>query len=131
MDDIDMTQHAINWFEIPTIDFQRAVTFYEAILAAPLKPEEFNGQMQMAVFPHNPVDGIGGALVHASHLRPSGSGVLPYLNAGESLNAMLARVEAVDGKITMPAMQLPDDIGFIAQFMDCEGNLIGLHSLNA
>lgn len=126
-----MTQHAINWFEIPTLDFQRAVTFYQAILAAPLKQEEFNGQMHMAVFPHDPVTGIGGALVHADHLRPSASGVLPYLNAGDSLNKMLARVVAAEGKITMPAMQLPDDIGFIAQFTDSEGNIIGLHSRNA
>jgi predicted enzyme related to lactoylglutathione lyase len=44
---------------------------------------------------------------------------------------MLARVQAADGKISMPAMQLPDDIGFIAQFIDSEGNSIGLHSLNA
>lgn len=124
-------QHAINWFEIPTTDFQRAITFYETILAAPLKQEAFNGHMQMAVFPHDYASGIGGALVHTPLLQPSVTGVLPYLNAGESLNAMLARVTSAEGKITMPAMQLPDNIGFIAQFIDSEGNLIGLHSLNA
>ena len=25
-------QHAINWFEIPTANFERAVTFYETLL---------------------------------------------------------------------------------------------------
>ncbi len=28
---MEMTQHSLSWFEIPTIDFERARTFYGAI----------------------------------------------------------------------------------------------------
>ncbi len=31
------TQHAINWFEIPVSNLDRAAAFYEALLASPLR----------------------------------------------------------------------------------------------
>ena len=32
-----LRQHAINWFEIPCEDFDRATSFYETILDAPMQ----------------------------------------------------------------------------------------------
>ena len=38
------------------------------------------------------------------------------------------RVEAAGGKIVQPKTQISPDIGFMALFIDCEGNRIALHS---
>jgi hypothetical protein len=37
-------------------------------------------------------------------------------------------VTQAGGKIDGPIVELPNDIGFIAYFIDPEGNRIGLHS---
>lgn len=43
-------QNAINWFEIPAADFDRAVTFYSTVLATEIQKAEFMGEPQ-AFFP--------------------------------------------------------------------------------
>ncbi len=64
---------AINWFEVPANDFDRARKFYEAVLGTEL-PVETSGRMPMAFFP---VDcGIGGAIVRHEQIRPGGDGTV-------------------------------------------------------
>ena len=46
-----MPQHMIHWFEIPTSNYQRAISFYEQLLSVALKPETMQG-VEMAVFPY-------------------------------------------------------------------------------
>ena len=41
---------------------------------------------------------------------------------------MLSRANELGAKVLLPKLELPRDIGFIAQIVDCEGNRIGLHS---
>lgn len=120
---------AIAWFEIPALDFNRAVRFYEAALDAPLHREVFGG-VPMAVFSHED-EATGGAIVcNPRDTRPSvtGDGVTVYLSAEPTLQATLARVEPAGGKIDGSIVELPNDIGYIAFFIDTEGNRIGLHS---
>jgi predicted enzyme related to lactoylglutathione lyase len=121
-------KNVINWFEIPTTKLDRAVKFYEAIFKITLKVEDMMG-MKMAVFPHER-DGVsvGGALVQAENYEPSTAGTLPYLNGGDDLNTILSRVEKAGGKVIMPKMQIGEN-GYIAMFIDSEGNKIGLHSM--
>ena len=122
-------KNVINWFEIPATKLDRAVKFYEAIFENTLKVEDMMG-MKMAVFPHEQ-DGasVGGALVQAENYEPSTTGTLPYLNGGDDLNTILSRVEKAGGKVIMPKMQIGEN-GYIALFIDSEGNKIGLHSMN-
>src|ERR1700751_2021770 len=42
---------AINWFEIPVANMDRALSFYEKVLGRTLKREDFGGGV-MAVFPY-------------------------------------------------------------------------------
>lgn len=119
----------VAWFEIPALDFNRAVRFYEAALGAPLHREVFGG-VPMAVFSHED-EATGGAIVcNPRDTRPSvtGDGVTVYLNAEPTLQATLARIEPAGGKIDGSIVELPNDIGYIAFFIDTEGNRIGLHS---
>ena len=47
-------QHAINWFEIPCADLDRATTFYETLLGAKMQRENIGDNNigdNMAIFP--------------------------------------------------------------------------------
>lgn len=120
--------NAINWFEIPVANFERAVAFYEKILAAKLPVDSSFPGFRMAIFPSKE-PGVGGCLVEFEQARPHADGVRVYLNGGENLAPILDRVEAAGGKIVMPKTFLREDIGYIGMFSDSEGNIVGLHSL--
>ena len=119
--------NAIDWFEIPVRDIERAQAFYTALLGAPLRRETIGGHT-LAVFSYAET-GVGGCLMAGADVpEPSASGTLIYLDAGPSLDAVLARVGAAGGRITTPKVQLPGDMGCFAHIADTEGNRVGLHS---
>ena len=124
-----MSHNAIHWFKIPAADLDRAQRFYETLFARSMRREQM-GPQELAVFAYE--DGIGGALVKsATAPRPSQDGVLAYLNAGPSLDVVLSRAAELGAKVLQPRLELPRDIGFIAQIVDSEGNRVGLHSPQA
>ncbi len=116
----------VAWFEIPSVDFDRAVRFYEAALDVKLNRQEIGGQ-PIAIFGYEE-PATGGAIIHSPSMTPSDDGVLVYLNAQPTVDAALARVEKTGGKTDGPVIKLPQDIGYIAFFTDTEGNRLGLHS---
>jgi predicted enzyme related to lactoylglutathione lyase len=116
----------VAWFEIPSVDFERAVRFYEAALDVKLDRQDFGGQ-PIAMFGYEE-PATGGAIVHSPSMTPNGDGVLVYLSAEPTVDATLARVEQAGGKVDGPVTKLPQDIGYIAFFTDTEGNRLGLHS---
>lgn len=120
--------HTAVWFEIPVADMARARTFYQAVLAIDI-PLSSCENMPMAVFPHDE-EAVSGCLIHCSEVRPSADGSAVYLNGGSDLNAPLSRVEAAGGKVLIPKTPIPDYPGYFAQFLDSEGNRVGLYSLN-
>jgi len=121
--------NAINWFEIPVADFGRACRFYEEILAATLPVEASFPGMQMAFLPSSE-EGVGGSLVACDESKPNADGVRVYLNGGEDLAVILARIEGAGGKVVVPKTLIRDDIGYFALFADSEGNILGLHSMH-
>jgi predicted enzyme related to lactoylglutathione lyase len=121
------TRNAIDWFEIPVRDMDRAQAFYETLLGAPLRRETITGNT-LAVFSYGDT-GIGGCLMAGSNApAPSTDGTLIYLNAGAELDTVLARVGDAGGRITTPKVQLPDGMGCFAHITDTEGNRVGLHA---
>ena len=120
-------KNAINWVEIPAKDFDKAKTFYETILDATMQPMESMG-MKMAFFPFDMKEGIGGSIMQGPGYEPSDKGTLAYLNGGDDLSVILSRVEKAGGKILLPKMTIGAN-GFMAHFLDCEGNKVGLHSM--
>ena len=118
---------ALNWFEIPVRDMDRAQAFYETLLGIDIRRETIPPN-QLGVFAYDE-PGTGGCLLAgASAPQPSAQGTLVYLNAGASLDAVLARVEAAGGRIATPKVQLPGDMGVFAHITDTEGNRVGLHA---
>ena len=118
----------ISWFEIPVSDFARATAFYERVLNARLHLDTSFPGMRLAIFPSECPE-VGGALFEHPEARPHSDGVRVYLNGGDDLEPMLSRAVAAGGQIVMPKTHLRDDIGYIGMFRDCEGNVIGLHSM--
>ncbi len=118
---------AISWFEIPARDLERAVWFYESVLQQELRRESM-GAAAMAVFPYQQ-PGIGGALTHAPNLTPAADGSVIYLRT-QQLDETLQRVTRAGGRIVLDKTALPDGMGAFAQFVDCEGNRVGLHALD-
>lgn len=118
---------ALNWFEIPVRDLDRAQAFYEAMLGAPLQREAM-GPQTLAVLPYDE-PGTGGALLHGPNAPPPGAGTLVYLNAGETLQPALDRALAAGAELLTPRVELPDGMGAFVHLRDSEGNRIGLHAL--
>ena len=120
--------NVVNWFEIPVTDLDRAQRFYEAVLGGKMQRETM-GPSPMAVFPYQRGEGVGGALMQVEGDVNHGNSTLVYLNAGESLDAALARVPAAGGVVALPRQALPPGMGFFAHVIDRDGNRVGLHAL--
>ena len=127
---MDPNANCLNWFEIPVEDLQRAKQFYEKIFVVRMNEETISG-MQMAFFPSEHGNGkVGGALVKSDLHKSNTEGVLVYLNANPDLSDVLQRIEEEGGVILMYKTMLTPGSGYIAMFLDTEGNRIALHSYN-
>jgi predicted enzyme related to lactoylglutathione lyase len=116
---------AINWFEIPVRDLDRATRFYEAMLGKKLKRETMAG-MPMATFPTGAMQDVGGSLVSDPKRAPSDQGALVYLDAPD-LDDCISRASSAGGRIELPKTDIGGP-GHIAIVVDTEGNRVGLHA---
>lgn len=116
--------NAINWFEVPAQDLDRAMNFYSAILGKELVKGEFMGQ-PLGFFPADN-QGVTGSIVQREGATPSTNGTLIYLDTDNNLDGVLAKVEPAGGKIVMPKTNL-GQFGWAAVIIDTEGNSMGLH----
>ena len=122
--------NAISWFEIPATDLNRAQKFYETIFDMQMIPLDLPN-IKMRMFPITDMqNGVGGALCDSGGFhKPSPSdGPLIYLNANPDVQIVLSKVEAAGGKIIVPKTEI-SEYGFMAVFMDTEGNRIAFHSI--
>ncbi|POY35148.1 VOC family protein [Solitalea longa] len=121
-----MSKHAINWFEIPVSDFDRAKKFYSHILAFDMV-EMLMGTDRMGFFPSE-AGSVSGAIVSGKNHHPGQSGVYIYLNCGDNMSDVLNKIAEVGGKIDTPKTIISPEYGYYAFIIDSEGNKIGLHS---
>lgn len=122
-------KNAINWFEIPVKDINRAKSFYEAIFGFELFSLDVGDGLKMAIFPAES-ETVGGALIQkGEYYHPSDTfGPLLYLNANPDLQFVLDKVEDSGGKVTIPKRLITEDNGYMAVIIDSEGNRVALHS---
>lgn len=119
--------NAVNWFEIPVENLERACKFYEAILDTEIHTHEI--MQQKMGFLHHTEDGVGGALVQGNGYVPSNNGALVYLNGGDDLSKPLSKVGAAGGQVVQEKMRISEEIGYMGIFLDSEGNRVAFHSL--
>lgn len=121
-------KNAINWFEIPSNDLDRSTTFYEAIFNCALIPMDLGNGLRMRMFPTEEGTTGGAICHHADFYKPSLDGAVIYLNGNPDLQTVLNRIESAGGQVILAKTEISPEYGFMALFIDSEGNRVGLHS---
>lgn len=118
----------VAFFEIPSLDFNRAVKFYQSVFGLSINPMDF-GHEKMAFFPEESGK-CPGAISYAPNFKPSKDGVLISFSV-ESMETALTNIEKNGGKAVTPKTKIEaEGMGYFATFIDSEGNSIGLYSDN-
>lgn len=123
----------ISWFEVPVTDMDRAKKFYETVFNVEISIQEFGGVL-MGWFP--PAEditapGISGSLVKSegNYIPSATHGTVVYFNSQSGdISDELSRVEAAGGKILQDKTLISNEIGYMAQVIDSEGNRIALYN---
>ncbi len=125
--------NALNWFEIPVSDFDRAKKFYETIFSYQM-PENQMGPARMGFLLFDFQNAkVGGAIVHyPGFYEPRSNGTMVYLNCEPDLQVVLDRVEKAGGRIVQSKKEISTEqkLGFFALIIDTEGNRVALHSMS-
>ncbi|MFC6765230.1 VOC family protein [Natrinema soli] len=132
--------HAINWFEIPVTEYDRAVEFYSMVLDREIDEyddgEETEGRYGII---RTEEGEIGGAIAQIDSYTPDNSettisytpdddsGTIVYLAVERDLNDALSAVGVAGGEVLVEK-QDSDAGGYFAFVRDTEGNRIGLMS---
>jgi len=121
-----MKKNVVGWFEIPVNDMARAKKFYNAVFGHELIDMNMPN-MEMAAFPWvDDAPNSGGGLVKSQGYEPSVTGTVVYFSC-EDASVELVKAVKSGGKVLVPKTSI-GEYGFIALFIDTEGNRIGLHS---
>jgi predicted enzyme related to lactoylglutathione lyase len=117
--------HKVVWFDVPTVDLDRAAAFYSKVLNCDIEVDEFPGG-RIAVLPHSG-DDVAGCLYQSDVHKPSVDGMLLYFNVNGRLCDAVEAAVAAGGQVLRPKHSLGPH-GYRALVLDSEGNRIGLHS---
>jgi predicted enzyme related to lactoylglutathione lyase len=135
-----MLQGQISWFEIPVEDLDRAITFYTNVLVIKIEKNKFLKQ-EYGVF-NRDINTIKGALVKKEN-HQAGSGIVLFfyvIDLSESLKNVeqfggkvliektLLKQQTEEGFLAIKQNLIDNNIGYYAEFIDCEGNKICLYS---
>jgi predicted enzyme related to lactoylglutathione lyase len=122
-----MNNNIVTWFEIPVKDMERAKTFYANVMQTSFTVNEKEG-MNMAIFEHTQ-PAVSGMLIAGENYEPSQTGVVIYLNGGNDLAVPLQRAIEQGGTVLWEKTAINEgECGYFAQFLDSEGNRVGLYS---
>ncbi len=118
----------VNWFEIPVTDMERAQKFYETVFKVSIKVQNL-GNLLYGWFPPKPAaESCTGALIQYESYVPSKTdGVLIYFSS-EDIDTELAIIPEAGGTVVQGKTQISPDTGYMAVFIDSEGNRIALFS---
>lgn len=116
----------VAWFEIATNDLERAKSFYGTVFQRGFQLIEMPDTKMYMFEGGETGNGAAGALVKAKENTPNTDGTLVYFECAD-VAVEAGRVEEAGGKLLFPKMSI-GEFGFISQFIDTEGNRVGLHS---
>ena len=128
---MEQKNNVVGWFEIPVMNMERAIRFYEDVFYFKLNRQQI-GPLEMAWFPWvgTGLGATGSLVFNKDFYKPSREGVLVYFTAHSGDVAIEAgRVKAAGGEVLVPKKLIRNDIGYMAVILDSEGNRIALHSM--
>ena len=116
----------VSLFEIASNNLNRSKEFYATVFQSDLQDLDMP-EMKLCMFPGDPAGaGSAGALVQSGQAKPSSEGTIIYFEC-DDIDEITKRVESAGGTLLFPKTPV-GDFGFISQFLDPDGNRIGLHS---
>jgi len=126
-----MKTNMVSWFEIPVTDIPRAKKFYETVFNVKITVQEFGDEL-MGWFERakdESTPGIGGSLNKHKEYVPSSTSTLVYFASQTGdLADELSKIPGAGGKILKPKTLIAEEIGYMALFMDTEGNRVALYN---
>lgn len=130
----------IAWFEIPAVDFERAVQFYRLALGFKVDVILLNGIKNGII--RNRYSDARGTIIEASS-SSVGAGPILFFRAQFDVSLTLANVADAGGKILTPKTLIKDSIGggstriphtlidnrigYFGVFLDSEGNKVAVY----
>ncbi len=120
------SSNPVGWFDIHVSNLERAKKFYETVFNLKLQdlPLEWGRQ---SLFPFDPTgSNISGALVEKADLQPNANNTVVYFET-EDCTSEAQMIEQAGGKVVQPKTHI-GEFGYIAIFIDSEGNTVGFHS---
>lgn len=129
------------WFEIPALDFERAVKFYSEVLRVDFERVVLMG-VTHGIFPRKGAF-AGGAIVPAKEPITTSSAPLLFFKVNDMTSTLKAvtvlggeiispktimRREGADGRTMIPETLIDNNQGYYAVIRDTEGNRIALYS---
>jgi uncharacterized protein len=114
------------WVDIPTVNLDRAIRFYSAVLGGQVEKQEYPG-MVIATLPGKEGESSG-CLYLSETVKPSADGPLIYLNVHGRLDEALESVVPCGGQVLEPKESIAP-FGFRGVILDSEGNRVALHSM--
>ena len=118
-----MKENIGTYFEIPVVDIDRAINFYQSLLETELERGTIHGY-EMAFFPfENNGVGISGALAKGDVYKPSIDGVFLYLQV-DDIEAMIKKAVNLGSNVLLEKTEA--ESCFVAEIKDSEGNRICL-----
>lgn len=118
---------AIQNFQIPVLDFDRALKFYNELMGYDLQVME-TPEFKLGIFQFDENKGTGGCIIQSNDLEPSKKGTMVYLHTGQDLQPFVNRVKDAGGHIFIEKTQLGPGMGYFGIIDDTEGNRVGLYS---
>ncbi len=118
-----MSDNVIVWASIPVTDLPRAMKFYEHVTGR--KVFGFPGMEDQVAA----ISGPEGEMVVSADLSigtPGLDGPTPYLGSRGDIQAMTARVVEAGGTVLQEPQFMGDMVGWVAFFIDSEGNRVGI-----
>lgn len=111
-------------FEIPVLDMDRAIAFYQTVFGLELRREPIDGY-EMAFFPReDDRPGASGALAKGDVYQPSHQGTIVYFDVPD-IDAVFARAIASGARVLYAKTDI-GEAGFVGEIEDSEGNRIAL-----
>lgn len=118
-------KNLIAFFEIPAVDFRRAVDFYEAVLG--LELAIFEGEHEKTGCFIEDGQTVG-AVAYVPGFTPSAGGVLVHFRC-DRIEDAIRKVRRKGGDVVVPKTKIESEYkGHFAVCMDCEGNRFGLYT---
>jgi uncharacterized protein len=114
--------NSIVHFEIPADDLKRAKKFYEKALGWKIS-DPWKMDYYMVETKDKGKDGINGGMMLR---KMPGQPFMNYI-AVDSIDESMKKVVKAGGLVALPRTEIGSNMGWIAEFKDTEGNLVGFH----